>query len=126
MTRLTVQAGDFLQGEGEYSNGSLTLKTATNPTAGEKIALTRIKEMTIANQESSKSLSSAIGWGMAGALVAGPIGLIAGLWLGGKEEEITFVATLKDGRKLMAITDVKTYTKMAGTWQRRMPKTQNP
>ncbi|UVJ42739.1 hypothetical protein NVV94_19355 [Pseudomonas sp. LS1212] len=126
MTRLTVQAGDFLQGEGEYSNGSLILKTNTNPNAGEKIALTRIKEMTIANQESSKSLGSAIGWGMAGALVAGPIGLIAGLWLGGKEEEITFVATLKDGRKLMAITDVKTYTKMAGNWQRRMSKTQNP
>ncbi|WP_166359169.1 hypothetical protein [Pseudomonas akapageensis] len=126
MTRLTVQAGDFLQGEGEYSNGSLTLKTAISPSPGEKIALSRIKEMSVANQESSKSLSSAIGWGMAGALVAGPIGLIAGLWLGGKEEEVTFVATLKDGRKLMAITDVKTYSKMTRTWHKRTPETQNP
>ena len=35
---------DFLQGEGEYSNGSLTLKTAKSQFPGEKIALNRIKE----------------------------------------------------------------------------------
>lgn len=126
MTRLTVQAGDFLQGEGEYSNGSLTLKTAKSQFPGEKIALNRIKEMSVANQESSKSLGGAIGWGMAGALVAGPIGLIAGLWLGGREEEVTFVATLKDGRKLMAITDTKTYSKMTRTLHSRTPEKQNP
>jgi hypothetical protein len=31
MTRLTVQSGDFLQGEGEYRNGALTLKTPRSP-----------------------------------------------------------------------------------------------
>ncbi|MGF6591340.1 hypothetical protein [Pseudomonas sp. 2835] len=118
MTRLTVQSGDFLQGEGEYRNGSLTLKTARSPSPGEKIALTRITDLIVANQESSRSLSSALGWGVAGALVAGPVGLIAGLWLGGKEEEVTFLATFKDGRKLMAITDKKTWTKLDGNWRR--------
>ncbi|WP_327438488.1 hypothetical protein [Pseudomonas donghuensis] len=118
MTRLTVQSGDFLQGEGEYRNGSLTLKTARSPSPGEKIALTRITDLVVANQESSRSLSSALGWGMAGALVAGPVGLIAGLWLGGKEEEVTFLATFKDGRKLMAITDKKTWSKIDGNWRR--------
>ncbi|MCY1397532.1 hypothetical protein D9M71_125400 [compost metagenome] len=113
MTRLTIQAGDFLQGEGEYTDGAITLRTLKNPQQGEKITLNRIKEMTIANQESSRSLGSTLGWGMAGALVAGPIGMIAGMWLGGKEEEVTFVAKLKDGRKLMAITDAKTYTKLS-------------
>ncbi|KJK19738.1 hypothetical protein ACIOVF_18560 [Pseudomonas sp. NPDC087612] len=118
MTRLTVQSGDFLQGEGEYRNGSLTLKTARSPSPGEKIALTRITDLIVANQESSRSLSSALGWGVAGALVAGPVGLIAGLWLGGKEEEVTFLATFKDGRKLMAITDKKTWSKIDGNWRR--------
>ncbi|CAI8866993.1 MULTISPECIES: hypothetical protein [Pseudomonas] len=118
MTRLTVQSGDFLQGEGEYRNGSLTLKTARSPSPGEKIALTRITDLVVANQESSRSLSSALGWGVAGALVAGPVGLIAGLWLGGKEEEVTFLATFKDGRKLMAITDKKTWSKIDGNWRR--------
>ncbi|GGU83974.1 hypothetical protein GCM10009504_45490 [Pseudomonas laurentiana] len=121
MTRLTVQAGDFLQGEGEYRNGSLTLKTCKNPAPGEKITLSRIREMKIANQEFNRSLSSALGWGVAGALMAGPLGLIAGLWLGGKEEEVTFVATLKDGRKLMAVTDGKTWSKIDGQWRKHRP-----
>ena len=119
MTRLTVQSGDFLQGEAEYRNGSLTLKTARSPSPGEKIALSRIKDMQVANQESSRNLGSAIGWGMAGALVAGPIGLLAGLWLGGKDEEVTFLATFKDGRKLLAVTDSKTWSKLDGTWRRQ-------
>lgn len=118
MTRLTVQSGDFLQGEGEYRNGSLTLKTCRSPSPGEKIALTRISELIVANQESSRSLGSTLGWGVAGALMAGPVGLIAGMWLGGKEEEITFLATFKDGRKLMAVTDSKTWSKLNGHWRR--------
>ncbi|MDN7141123.1 hypothetical protein KC131_10720 [Pseudomonas sp. JQ170] len=120
MTRLTVQSGDFLQGEGEFRNGSLTLKTCRSPNPGEKIALTRIRDLIVANQESSRSLGSTLGWGVAGALVAGPVGLIAGLWLGGKEEEVTFLATFKDGRKLMAITDGKTWSKINGQWRRQV------
>ena len=123
MTRLTVQSGDFLQGEAEYRNGSLTLKTARSPSPGEKIALSRIKDMKVANQESSRNLGSAIGWGMAGALVAGPIGLLAGLWLGGKDEEVTFLATFKDGRKLLAVTDSKTWSKLDGSWRRQQAPT---
>lgn len=123
MTRLTVQSGDFLQGEAEYRNGSLTLKTARSPSPGEKIALSRIKDMQVANQESSRNLGSALGWGMAGALVAGPIGLLAGLWLGGKDEEVTFLATFKDGRKLLAVTDSKTWSKLDGTWRRQLTPT---
>ena len=119
MTRLTVQSGDFLQGAGEYRNGSLTLKTAGNPSPGEKIAVSRIKHMQVANQETSRNFSSALGWGMAGALVAGPFGLFAGLWLGSKDEEVTFLATFKDGRKLLAVTDSRTWSKIDGHWRRQ-------
>ncbi|MNX86186.1 hypothetical protein D3C86_1180570 [compost metagenome] len=107
-----------MQGEGEYTDGAITVRTSKSPLQGEKISLNRIKEMTVANQESNRSLGSTLGWGMAGALVGGPIGMIAGMWLGGKEEEVTFVAKFKDGRKLMAITDAKTYTKMAKALQK--------
>ncbi|EJT83071.1 hypothetical protein PPS11_40003 [Pseudomonas putida S11] len=96
-----MQSGDFLQGEGEYRNGSLTLKTPRSPSPGERISLARISDLRLASLESSRSLGSALGWGVAGALVAGPVGLLAGLWLGGKEEEATFLATFKDGRKLI-------------------------
>lgn len=118
MTRLTVQSGDFLQGEGEYRNGSLTLKTPRSPSPGERISLTRIKDLKLASLEPSRSLGSALGWGVAGALVAGPVGLLAGLWLGGKDEEATFLATFKDGRKLMAVTDGKTWSKIDDTWRK--------
>ncbi|HGA2317479.1 TPA: hypothetical protein ACIRVE_002034 [Pseudomonas putida] len=125
MTRLTVQSGDFLQGEGEFRNGSLTLKTPRSPSPGERISLARIADLRLASLESSRSLGTALGWGVAGALVAGPVGLLAGLWLGGKEEEATFLATFKDGRKLMAITDGKTWSKIDDTWRqhRRPPPT---
>ncbi|HEN8802482.1 hypothetical protein [Pseudomonas sp. CM27] len=117
MTRLTVQSGDFLQGEGEYRNGSLTLKTPRSPSPGERISLARISDLRLASLESSRSFGSTLGWGVAGALVAGPVGLLAGLWLGGKEEEATFLATFKDGRKLMAITDGKTWSKIDDNWR---------
>ncbi|WHH52258.1 hypothetical protein QFA96_07860 [Pseudomonas sp. Ap32] len=117
MTRLTVQSGDFLQGEGEYRNGSLTLKTARSPSPGERISLARISDLRLASLETNRSLGNALGWGVAGALVAGPVGLLAGLWLGGKEEEATFLATFKDGRKLMAITDGKTWSKIDDNWR---------
>lgn len=121
MTRLTVQSGDFLQGEGEYRNGSLTLKTPYSAFSGERISLARIHELRLASRESNRKLGSAIGWGMAGVLVAGPLGLLAGLWFGGKEEEFTFLATFKDGRKLMAITDGKTWSKIDHAWRSHLP-----
>ena len=88
--KLTIKAGDFLQCDGEYRDGSLTLKTAESPSPGERIPLHRIQNITVANHEISRSLGSAIGWGMAGALVLGPVGLVVGLWLGGKEEVAPF------------------------------------
>ncbi|MDF0732626.1 hypothetical protein P0Y43_18195 [Pseudomonas entomophila] len=123
MTRLTVQSGDFLQGEGEYRNGALTLKTPRSPSPGERISLARIKDLKLASLESSRNLGSTLGWGVAGALVAGPVGLLAGLWLGGKEEEATFLVTFKDGRKLMAITDGKTWSKIDDTWRKQQRPT---
>jgi hypothetical protein len=115
MSKLMIQSGDFLQGEGEYDNDIFTLKSDRNPVTGERIPIARIKHVTLASQETSKNLGSALKWGLAGALVLGPVGLMVGIWLGGKSEEVTFIATLKDGRKLMAITDGKTYSKLAGT-----------
>ncbi|MDE1164168.1 MAG: hypothetical protein PW845_02010 [Pseudomonas sp.] len=110
--KLTIKAGDFLQCDGDYRDGSLTLKTIESPSPGEKIPVNRIKHITVANHETSRSLGGALGWGVAGALVLGPVGLVAGLWLGGKEEEVTFVATFKDGRKLTAVADSRTFNKL--------------
>ena len=112
MAKVKVLAGDFLEGNGEYSWGSLVLKTKEHSWAGETIPLTKLETVEIATEESVKKIGGTVGWGAAGAVILGPVGLLAGLLLGGKKKEITFVAKFKDGRKLLAQTDSKTFTKL--------------
>ncbi|MGY6274993.1 hypothetical protein [Methylomonas sp. MgM2] len=112
MAKIKVHAGDFLKVDGQYSFGSLTLKTEAHNFLGETIPITELETVEIATEESVKKLSGTIGWGAAGAVILGPVGLLAGLLLGGKKKEVTFVAKFKDGRKLLASTDSKTFTKL--------------
>ena len=115
MAKIKVLAGDFLEGDGQYSWGSLTLKTEEHSWAGETIPLSQLDTVDIATEESVKAIGGTVGWGAAGAVILGPVGLLAGLLLGGKKKEITFVAKFKDGRRLMATTDSKTFTKLQAT-----------
>ena len=112
MAKVKVLAGDFLEGDGQYSFGSLVLKTEKHPWAGEAIPSTQLDTVDIATEESVKKIGGTVGWGIAGAAILGPVGLLAGLLLGGKKKEVVFVAKFKDGRKLMASTDSKTFTKL--------------
>lgn len=112
MANITVLAGDFLQGDGEWRNGVLTLRTPLHPWPGISIPITKFATLEVANEESVNKVKDAIGFGIAGAMILGPIGAIAGFLLAGKETEVTFIATLKDGRKLLAATDSDTYRKI--------------
>ncbi|WP_459745682.1 hypothetical protein [Pseudomonas sp. 3A(2025)] len=113
MARINVLSGDFLQGDAEYRSGTLTLVTALFPSPGISFNHDEIQSMEIASQASSKNIDDAIGLGLAGALMLGPLGAAAGMMLAGEEKEITFLATLKDGRTLLAATDDKTFRRMA-------------
>jgi hypothetical protein len=112
MAKVTVHAGDFLKGDGQFSFGSLILKTTEHSWIGETIPINQLETVEVASEESVKKIGGTIGWGAAGALVLGPVGLLAGLLLGGNKKEITFVAKFKDGRKLLATTDSGTFTKL--------------
>jgi len=114
MAKITVHAGDFLKGNGDYHFGSFVLHTekTRGHLVGEAIHNSQLELIEAASEESVKKLGGAIGWGAAGAVILGPVGLLAGLLLGGKKKEVTFVAKFKDGRKLLATTDSKTYTKL--------------
>lgn len=112
MAKIKVHAGDFLEGDGQYSFGSFSLRTKEHRILGETIPTTELETVEIATEESVKKLGGTIGWGAAGALILGPAGLLAGLLLGGKKKEVTFIAKFKDGRKLLASTDSKTFTKL--------------
>lgn len=111
MSKIKVHAGDFTDGElGMFS--MLTMKSKQHPWMGEPITLDKLQSVEMANEESVKKVGGTVGWGVAGAVVLGPVGLLAGLLLGGKGKEVTFVAKFKDGRKMLATTDSKTYTKL--------------
>lgn len=112
MAKVTVHAGDFLKGDSQFSFGSLVLRTEAHSFVGEAIPVTQLESVEVASEESVKKIGGTIGWGAAGALVLGPVGLLAGLLLGGKKKEVTFVAKFKDGRKLLATTDSGTFTKL--------------
>jgi hypothetical protein len=112
MATIKVLAGDFLKGDGQLSFGSLTLKTKEHSFIGETIPVTNLETVEIATEESVKKLEGTIGWGAVGGLLLGPVGLLAGLLAGGRKKEVTFVAKFKDGRKLLASTDSKTFTKL--------------
>jgi hypothetical protein len=112
MATVKVHAGDFIKGTGSYSFGSLVLKTEKHAFVGEAIPITELSEVDLATEDSVKRFGGTVGWGVAGGLVLGPVGLLAGLLLGGRGKDVTFVAKFKDGRKLMATTDSKTFTKL--------------
>lgn len=80
----------------------LNVRFEGGPFFGEKIQLNQIAEATVADEESVKRIGGTVGWGVAGAALLGPVGLLAGLLLGGKSKDVTFVGVLKDGRKFMA------------------------
>ena len=113
MARIKVLAGDFLQGEGEYRAGTITLVTSLCPWPGVSLKRADISHMEIASEASSTRMEDVLGLGLAGALVLGPVGAAAGVMFAGEQKEVTFLATLKDGRKLLAATDDKTYQTLA-------------
>jgi len=72
-----------------------------------------IERIEIMTEEKAKSFLGSAGLGIVGGLVFGPIGALAGILAGGNKREVCFACYLKDGRKFMAITDPKTYQKLA-------------
>ncbi|CAM2894746.1 hypothetical protein [Vibrio rarus] len=112
MAKIKVHAGDFLEGDGVLSFNALTLKTDKHNIIGETILIYQLESVDVASEENVKKMAGTIGWGTVGALALGPAGLLAGLLLGGKKKDITFIAKFKDGRKLLATTDSKSYTKL--------------
>jgi len=112
MAKIKIHAGDFPKGEGQFMFGAFTLKTADNPFWGEGISANQLEQVEIASEESIKKLGGAIGWGLVGGALLGPVGLLAGLLLGGKKKQVCFVAKLKDGRKFLASTDSQTFIKI--------------
>jgi hypothetical protein len=112
MASIKLHAGDWGKGSGSYMFGQISLPKPNGWGALETIAAATLTEVELASEDSVKRLGGTVGWGVVGAVALGPVGLLAGLLLGGKGKDVTFVAKFKDGRKILATTDSKTYTKL--------------
>ena len=117
--KIKVVAGDLDDGVWIFQEGLRTTKlrkpsTKAHRYKGETYDLkTDLQTVEQINEDNIKKMSGAAGWGLAGAALLGPLGLIGGLVLGGNKKEVAFVAHFQDGRKFMATTDGKTYNKLA-------------
>lgn len=68
-----------------------------------------IVEIEQITEENKTSVLGKAGWGTVGALALGPLGFLAGVFLGGKSQSVYFVCKLDDGRQFMAEADKATY-----------------
>lgn len=100
---ITVIAGDFYGNRLGYILGNtLLLPSIKSWWKLERVAPSQIVEFKIVTEDNIKTISGTLGWGTAGALALGPVGLLAGLLLGGKKKHVAFFCRFADGRKLMA------------------------
>lgn len=118
MSKITVHAGDFKPGGSHYYSNLVGLNsmfmTAPKGAFGrqEPIKVDQIAEISVASEEAARRIGGIVGWGAVGVTIFGPVGLLA-ILLAKKHRDITFVAKLKDGRKMLATTDAGTYRKLA-------------
>ncbi|MFJ2362427.1 hypothetical protein ACIPIN_01695 [Pseudomonas sp. NPDC087697] len=115
MSKITVISGDYLAGDAEFQSGLLILKSALNPSLELKMPVAKLETLETATEKVVNRKGSAIRWSLAGALLLGPVGLVAGWLLCDKEREITFYAKFKDGSCLLATTDSDTYSKISAS-----------
>ena len=115
MAKIQILAGDLTNGKGTLMFNAITfpLTNGDGFSQGKTLVLTGLLEsISLASEEAVKRTGGTIGWGVAVAPLLGPVGLLAGLLLGGKGTDVTFIAQFKDGRKMLATTDVKSFTKL--------------
>ena len=114
MASISIHAGDFPIGKHSTNGGAISL--AWQPGDGllgkTVVLIGQVSEVALASEENVKRVGGTIGWGLAGATMLGPVGLLAGLLLGGSGKDVTFILKMKDGRKMMATTDAKIFTKI--------------
>lgn len=107
-----VLAGDIVKGGGHQFSSSTFMLYVPGKILRESIDISQVETLEVASEENVKKLGGTVGWGVAGAALLGPVGLLAGLLGGGRGKDVTFVCKFMDGRKLLGVAPSKVYTKM--------------
>jgi hypothetical protein len=65
------------------------------------------------SSDNARKTGGTVGWGIAGALVAGPLGAVAAGYLGGKKDEVTFICRLSDGKEFVGVMKKSIFIKLS-------------
>jgi hypothetical protein len=107
-TGVKVIGGDLAQGEWKYETGILW-------GAFDQIQMQgQVKSIALQTEESIKKLPEMAAWGLAGSMLLGPVGLLAGVLMGGNKKQVCALCELKDGRKFLATMDSKVFQELLG------------
>lgn len=77
-----------------------------------KIKSNEIESLEIVTEETVIKLKEGLSWGILGAVAFDTLGFVAGVLLGGRKTDITFLLELKDNRKILATTDKNTFIQL--------------
>jgi len=86
-------------------------KTDTRDVTTDIIAVEQVTD------ENKNSVLGKAGWGTLGAVALGPVGMLAGLLLGGKSKEICFACKLSTGESFLVSGSVSDFQTFAGAYQ---------
>jgi len=117
MANVKIRGGDWGNtGIAEYfsfGEGSIKLPVPGTFTQKEDLSLKGAQLMP-ATEDAVKKLGGAAAFGLAGAALLGPVGLLAGVLLGGNKKRNTGILLFPDGRKALLEMDSKMWVKMVG------------
>lgn len=101
-----VIAGDYLNASVMNMFGNISLSVGPNHSVA--INKYQVVQYEVVDEEKRKSATSAVGRGLVGGLILGPVGLLAGL--SAKSKGIHIIALeFKDGKKSLIEIDDKIY-----------------
>lgn len=109
MAKIKVLAGDFLHGVGAYESGVVSIETALYPWPGINILVTDIKHINVVNQTPITLTHGCAGMGLAAAMAIAPTWSMTDTAMARADAEVTFWIELRDGRKMLCLTDIDTY-----------------
>lgn len=111
--KITVLAGDISVGRWDFNGGMMS----PEPESGLVDCVNlygEIDKLTVQTQESVKDLQKTLGFTIAGGLILGPLGVVAGYFAGGSRKEMCVLVQMKDGKKFLANMDARIYQQMLG------------
>ena len=112
MATFEVIEGDFPKGHSSYLPQPKVFMMQWHSGQPLMVPAREVEFFAQASEESVKKAGGTIGWGLAGAAIFGPVGLLAGAVLGKRSKTVTFVLKFSNGRKFLAKADEKAFAEL--------------